>query len=360
LRLNGSTVSSTDKNHYRYLFNFNVYGVGYEGSTYRKTIILNFAGLRQYSHTSKSKKRWQLLQKLYKHYPSLKITEIHFAFDLPYWYHNLSFSPKKHLSQPRFKSTRYFDIRRKEPNVPVRDKDNIVIYDKCRKCQIARPLTRIELRLSREHLSNLTIGKDCIITSDLLQEKLAKKIERKLVNLHIKKGRRRVDRLIAPCPKERGIQAAMEYIKGDDSLLDHLLSHHTSEMKISSGLFADFAMQCKRVHAFQSMPHRLPKIKSYLNVLSPKEKHMIQSTISNYNKYDPDWYRELLREPTKRYRLVASDIDKALFLYQQGETQKDIASELGVSESQISRLFIKNGYRKLKDSQYYFGDVIVG
>ena len=294
-----------------------------------------------------------LLQQLYKKYPSLKIKELHFAFDLPYSYGDLTFSPTHHLTHPRFLSTKYFDARRKQPNVPVSKKDNIVIYDKCRKCKIASPLTRVELRLSREHLSDLKKDNGCIISSESLQEKLVKKIERKMVKLHIKKGRAKLDRLMGSAPKEMSIKAAMQYIRGDDSLLEYLLSHHTPELEFSSRAFSSFITKCKKARAFQSKPYLVPEVKTYLGSISPREKDMITDTISNYNKYDKLWYLKLLKEPTKTHRLSDSDKGEALFMYQLGETQKEIASELGVSESQISRLFKKQGIRMklIKDSR---------
>lgn len=293
-----------------------------------------------------------LLQQLYKRYPTLKITELHFAVDLPYWFSEIKVLPEKHLKHLKFKSTVYFDKRRKQSDGRVRNIDRFVIYDKTYKCLLSHPITRVELRLDREQLQDLNDSGNILIDEDL-QIKLISKIKRRFQEITLKKGRKKIKDLLA-CPMEEEVVSAMQYIRGDDSLLEYLMKHRTEDVERSSRLFLNFILQCKKYKAYNAKPQLAPEIRPYFNALSIEEQDMINHTISNYNKYDREWYLNTLRKPDGIYRLTQSHKEQALYLSQLGDTQKEIAYRFGVSETRISRLFTRQGMglRLMKDSHY--------
>ena len=277
----------------------------------------------------------------------MRITELHFAIDLPYWFGDIKVLPEVHLNHTRYRSSRYFDSRRKHFGDNVNGRDNIIIYDKTLKCKLSHSITRIEQRLSSQHLQDLKEENQCIITDELTQQKLSKKINRKFSDMIVKKGRAKLD-LITICSTVTAITIAMEYIKGDDSLLESLLSHRTPEVLESSKLFSRFIAECGKQKVYQQKPQLSPKMKPYLKSLSVREKMMLTKTVASY-KYNNKWYK-ILREPKKKIRLNQQDKDEALFLYELGNTQAEIAKELGVSESSISRLFSREGFYLIRDS----------
>lgn len=349
LHKNNTSISRIHEKSYGYEFSFNIDGIGYDGES-SNGIRLTMGGLREYKHTSRSEKRWKFLQYLYQNYSGLKITELHFAIDLPYWYSDITIAPKKYLKNlKQYPSTKYFDRRRKSYGGDVNGKDNIVIYDKSYKCKLSHPITRIEQRLSSQHLQDLKDDNKCIITDESAQLQLRRKINFKFSDMIVKKGRLKLD-LITICDKAKAIITAMEYVRGDSSLLEVLMSHRTSEVAESSELFSSFISECERQNVKQNKPQRSKKMQPYLKSLSPNERTMLNQTVRAY-KYNSTW-NEIIGKPKKRVRLAQEDTYKALFLYETGSTQAGIAKELGVSESRISRLFSKEGFRSLKNSHY--------
>lgn len=349
---------------------FNVGGVGYEGTHYTSPvrIELDFGAFRDYELQSTSVRRWRLLQTLYSHYKNhrFKITELHFAMDLPYRYDSIKVSPKKYVKLlALYPATKYFDARKKRSK---KSKDNFIIYDKCLKAHLAVALTRIELRLEDEELKKLMNNK-CIITDSTLQEELKRKIDHKFSDMIVKIGSHEIG-LRWQCDRLNAIVAAMEYIQGDDSLLEHLMFHHTDKITHSSKIFAKFLSECKK-QGIRHLKLRLPlKLKSYLSLLSHEDRQMLEETISNYYRYDRKWYQSEkflgVTVPRKRkYKRIDNlndrEKDKILTLYQQGTSMKEISKEVKVDTSTISRLFRDKKIRriKVKESRFAFGAVFV-
>lgn len=167
----------------------------------------------------------------------------------------------------------------------------------------------------------------------------------------IKKGLLTVD--MHTCDISNAIVAAMEYIKGDESLLEYLMSHRTNEIVKSSKIFAKFLSQCKS-HGIHQLRLRLPQsIMRYLSTLSGKERDLLEATIANYYSYDKKWYQDeeflgqSIAAQKRRYKQL-DDIGraKAQELFGQGISLKEIGIELGVSEATISRLFTKRWIRR--------------
>jgi hypothetical protein len=220
LRKYGSRIASShDLGGYNQTISFNFLGIGYEATVSfpHKTISIIAGGLREYRHDSRSKRRWLFLKTLYSDYPQLKITELHFAIDIPYWFDELKVEPKRYTNKHE-ESSLYFD-RRRTGTVPVQKlntRDDIIIYDKSWKCGLSLPMTRIELRLRPEQISTIT-SNGCIVENESLQEHLAAIITKKLRTLKIKKGRSTIR--LEKCDKHIAISIAMQYLQGDDSLL---------------------------------------------------------------------------------------------------------------------------------------------
>ncbi len=333
---------------------FNADGVGYEGTYHgsSKLIELNFGALREYNATSSSRKRWKLLQQIYAYYgdKQFKITELHFAVDLPYYYSSLSVTPKKYIKNTKYPSTKYFDTTVKRRESYSGKKDSFVIYDKCLKCHLSTPLTRIELRMEKDEIKRMIAG-NSLITDDGARASIINKIKIKFSAMIIKKGRIKIN-IDGACDTTEAITAAMEYIKGDNSLMEHLLSHRSEEITQSSQIFTKFLAQC-RIHNIYQLKMKLPQaIMPYLSTLSSKERDALEETISNYYKYDKKWsYDEKFLGQTmtrvrKYKRLDAMEIAKIEKLFGQGVSLKKIGIEFGVSESTISRLFRRRRIRR--------------
>jgi DNA invertase Pin-like site-specific DNA recombinase len=322
-------------------------------------IELDFGALRDYELQSVSARRWKFLQKLYNYYKNhkFKTTELHFAIDLPYWYDSIKISPKKYLKSSDYPSSKLFDTRKKGKKW---SKENIIIYDKCLKAHLAVPLTRIELRLESEELKKI-IGNRSIVTDSTLQEELKRKIDSKFRDIIVKKSSHEII-LRWSCDRLTAIIAAMEYLQGDDSLLEHLMSHHTDKITYSSKIFAKFLSECKKYGIYQLKPRLPSKLKLHLSTLSREDRKMLADTIANYYRYNRKWYQEeeFLGEavPHKRkYKRLDSlnEKEKAKIqtLYSQGVSIKRIGIEFGLSESAISRLFSRQSKRRayVKDSR---------
>jgi len=176
----------------------------------------------------------------------------------------------------------------------------------------------------------------------------------------IKKGRIKIN-TDDVCNTTEAFSAAMEYIKGDDSLMEYLLSHRSDKVVHSGKVFAGFLSECKK-QGLSQIKQRLPQeAKQYLVGLSSSDRKSLAETIANYYKYDKKWFYDekfLGRTTTRvrRYkRLDAIEIAKVEELFGQGVSLKRIGMKFGVSESTVSRLFDRIGVRRMymRDSLYH-------
>lgn len=127
--------------------------------------------------------------------------------------------------------------------------------------------------------------------------------------------------------------------------------HRTPEVMGISKLFNQFISECVKQNVYQHKPQLSPKMKQYFKSLSANERAMLTNTVSSF-KYNPKWH-ETFKKPIARKRLTTKDKEEALHLYEMGLTQADMTTELGVSESTISRVFFKNGIRLIVDSRVF-------
>jgi hypothetical protein len=337
-----------------------VNGVGYKGICYDSPvrIELNFSAFRDYVSYRAAIQRWKLLQEVYRYYRDkrFKITELHFAIDLPYPYCSIGIGPPKYLKSSKYPSTQYFDSRRKKE---TNSKHNIIIYDKSLKAHIAMPMTRLELRLEFEELKSLMAGQ-CLIVDAAVQEELKRKIDKKFNDMIVKKGSHEI-LLRWSCDRFDAITSVMEYLCGDDSLLEKLMAHHTAKIIHAHKIFTRFIDECKK-HKVYYLKQKLPlALKPYLMSLSAEDRQMIANTVENHYKCNRKWYvaEEFLGEniPNKRkYKRIDSlseeEMKEIQSLYEYGISMKDIGIKFGLSESAISRLFARQGKRRvyIKDS----------
>ena len=349
LNQNNSKISlASDIGAYNKEISFNFNGIGFNAilSIGNKTISIRVGALREYKYDSRSKRRWQFLQTLYQYYPQLKITELHFATDVPYWFSKLKILPKRYTKLYE-KSSVYFDIRRdKLPvNEKLKTKDDTIIYDKSWKCGLLLPMTRIELRLRREQFTKI-INEGSIITEAPLQEKLSALIGKKLAPLQLKKSRGTVR--LDECDRNKSIAIAMQFIQGDDSLLPLLLEDRTDEITESSRLFHIFIVQyCKLVKPRQNlMTHK--QIKWIADNLEGKKKIQFQEMLKNFKHYNKGKWCKTSTNKTKSLRLTGEDKERVVEMSFQGMTMSDIGEELGVSEATISRVLKKYGIRRVR------------
>ena len=341
----GSKISSiSDLGGYNKKISFNFNGIGYDAivSTGKKTIGIMVGALREYKHDSRSERRWKFLQMLYKHYPKLRITELHFAIDIPYWFNDLQVGPSNYIYRS-MKSTIYFDARRArlKSNEKLKSKDNIVIYDKSWKCGLAIPLSRIELRADSSYLGNIANG---LVADTAVQQELLRKIDKKFRTLKIKKGRGTVR--IDACNKSKPLAVAMQYLEGDDSLLPLLLEHRIQETTDSSRLFNRFlAIYCSLANPRKKLiGHR--DIRLLHDELSAKEKSDFKLMLNNIKNYDKDSLCKNIRKSKRRLL----ELDKRLIeeMSFTGMAMADIAEEFGVSESTVSRVLKYRGIRRVR------------
>jgi DNA-binding CsgD family transcriptional regulator len=299
-----------------------------------KTISIIAGGLREYRHDSRSKRKWLFLNTLYSDYSQLKITELHFAIDIPYWIDELKVEPKRYTG--KYKSTYYFDRRRTNDTTstkrPITD-DDIIIYDKSWKCGLSLPMTRIELRLRPEQI-NTIVSKGCIVENESLQEHLAAIITKKLRTLKIKKGRSTIR--LEKCDKHIAISIAMQYLQGDDSLLSLLLVHRSESIILSSKLFN------KYIRDSSLYQRRLNRTDDY----NTKERIQLVQMQKHFRKYDINSKKH--RNPLRRKRLSDEEIKILVEMSYQGMTMSEIGSKLGVSESTVSRILKRTGIRRVK------------
>ena len=346
-KYNGSFGRIISRTEWQTKFSFNFYNFNYEG-TYNKgakKLVIRVGALTQYNDTSKAYRRWVLLQYLCSHYTSfLNINELHLAVDIPYRFADINVSPASSVYQPSFRSSKYFDSKRTSKASLGRN-DDFVIYDKCRKCRIGVPLTRIELRLK-------TAASDNIIYDVAAQERIATKIKKKFKDIKVKKSRSLVRH--NRCEWEQVIADAMRFITIDSSMYKSTLKHRDDEIAETAAVFKSFMKFCKDNHIYSAKPQSIVKSKPFLNSLSPQERNMINTTIASYNAYDKKWYKDSrfkMNSELKVKKLTAELMDEILFMSQLGQTQASISKELNVSESTISRALKKRGRRvKLKDS----------
>ena len=326
----GKIQSQTD---WQTKFSFNFFNFNYEGTYNRgaKRLSIRVGALTQYSDTSKAYRRWVLLRHLCSYYTtSLNINELHLAVDIPYRYADINVSPANSVYHPSFRSTKYFDNKRVSGAALGRD-DDFVIYDKCRKCRIGIPLTRIELRLK-------TVASDDIIYDASVQERIATKISKKYKDIKIKKSRSSVR--LNSCEWEQVIADAMRFITIDSSMYKSTLKHRDEEIAKSATVFKSFMRFCKDNHIYSAKPQSMAKAKTFLNSLTPQERHMLSTTIVSYNAYDKKWYKDprfRMKDTQTIKRLTPELRDEILFMIQTGQTQASIAEEFNVSESTISR-----------------------
>jgi len=340
---------SQDKWHIAFSFHYR--NSNLEGSYNRgaKRLILKVGGLTQYSDTSKSFERWSLLQALTYHYgESLRINEVHFAVDVPYRFADISIYPEEKVYRPQYPSVIYFDSKRK-PGMKLNRDDDFVIYDKCRKCRIGRPLTRIELRL-KDIDGNL-------LNDPSSQSKTANRVKKKFKYITIKKNRSIIR--VGQCDWKQVLGNAMGYIGNDESLYRQVFGHRNDEIEKSGEVFKAFMTYCRQKHIFSSKPQTSPKAKPFLRELTPQQRQMLNHTIASYNAYDKKWYQDqrfkMKSEAPVRTRLTDELKDEILFMIQQGQTQVSIAEELNVSEATVSRWLsqiLRRRKVKLKDSVY--------
>ncbi len=342
----GSFGNYLTKTKFETKFTFNINSLNLEGKYNHgaKRLILKIGALTQYSDTSRAYGRWSLLQMLYRHYTSaLSVNELHFAVDLPYYYSEIDIKPEDCVYRPSFRSTRYFDTRRGQGK-KLKSIDSFVIYDKCRKCRIGIPLTRIELRLKLNKSDILDI-----FSSTTTQQKIANKINKKFNEIRIQKGRSYIR--LNSCSWYETISIAMNFIV---DITQHIsvLMHRTEEVWHTGEVFKDFMKFCAQNHIYSAKPQKTAKTKPYLAQLLPQERQMLNRTIASYNAYDSKWYRD------RRFRMKNEEIatkltdklkEEILFLVQNGQTQSSIAEELNVSESTISRWL--DGYVRIRDSR---------
>lgn len=338
-------------------FNFRYRELLYDGTYYRsvKRLVVRIGALTQYKDTSKSITHWSLLQRLVYHYGnSVDINEMHFAVDIPYRYADVSIKPAEFVSQPQsYPSTKYFDTSRKthEEKSPVHD---FVIYDKCRKCRLAVPLTRIELRLKFPPSTH-------ILRDETARKKLANKVHRKFAKMKIKVGRGTVR--TNQCDWSEVLENAIKYIKSDDKIWERIFSHRQHEVAESSTTFKSFMQHCAKNHIYTNKPHLHTLGQSYLQSISPKHRIQIHETITGYNAYDKDWYKDNAfgLKLKKRARWTDEGVrDYVLFSLIQGKSQANIAEELDISDSTLSKWL--HGYARVEDSKFmnlfHFNSVI--
>ena len=345
-KYDGSFGRIISKTEWQTRFSFNFYNFNYEGTYNRgaKRLSIRVGALTQYSDTSKAYRRWVLLQHLCSYYmSSLNINELHLAVDIPYRYADINISPTSSVYQPRFLSSKYFDSKRSSRASLGRD-DDFVIYDKCRKCRIGIPLTRIELRLK-------TLASDDIIYDTATQEKIATKIKKKFKDIKVKKSRSFVR--LSSCKWEQVIADAMRFITIDSSMYKSTLKHRDEEIAKTGLVFKSYMKFCKYNHIYSAKPQNVAKSQSFLTNLSPQERHMLNTTIASYNAYDKKWYKDSrfrMKVEHTRKRLTIELKEEILFMLELGQTQASIAEELNVSESTISRWL--DGYVRLRDSKF--------
>jgi DNA-binding NarL/FixJ family response regulator len=345
-KYDGSFGRIISKTEWQTRFSFNFYNFNYEGTYNRgaKRLSIRVGALTQYSDTSKAYRRWVLLQHLCSYYTSsLNINELHLAVDIPYRYADINISPASSVYQPRFLSSKYFDSKRSSRASLGRD-DDFVIYDKCRKCRIGIPLTRIELRLK-------TLASDDIIYDADTQKKIATKIKKKFKDIKVKKSRSIVK--LSSCEWEQVISDAIRFITIDSSMYKSTLKHRDEEIAKTGLVFKSYMKFCKDNHIYSAKPQNVAKSQSFLTNLSPQERHMLNTTIASYNAYDKKWYKDsrfMMKVEHTRKRLTIELKEEILFMLELGQTQASIAEELNVSESTISRWL--DGYVKLRDSKF--------
>jgi DNA-binding NarL/FixJ family response regulator len=205
-------------------------------------------------------------------------------------------------------------------------------------------LTRIELRLK-------TLASDDIIYDADTQKKIATKIKKKFKDIKVKKSRSIVK--LSSCEWEQVISDAIRFITIDSSMYKSTLKHRNEEIVNTGLVFKSYMKFCKDNHIYSAKPQNVAKSQSFLTNLSPKERHMLNTTIASYNAYDKKWYKDsrfrMKVEHTKK-RLTIELKEEILFMLELGQTQASIAEELNVSESTISRWL--DGYVKLRDSKF--------
>ena len=345
-KYDGSFGRVISKTEWQTQFSFNFYSFNYEGTYNRgaKRLSIRVGALTQYGDTSKAYRRWVLLQHLCFHYTeSLNINELHLAVDIPYRYADITVSPDSSVYQPSFRSTKYFDSMR-IPEASLGRDDDFVIYDKCRKCRIGVPLTRIELRLK-------TAGSDDIIYDTDTQEKIAAKITKKYKDIKIRNRRSSIR--LNKCTWEQVIADAMRFIIEDDSMYKSTLKHRDERIAETATVFKSFMKFCRDNNIYSAKPQNISKAKPFLKLLTPQEHHMLNTTIASYNAYDRKWYKDtrfrMKDNKVNRVRLTDEIKDEILFMVQLGQTQASIAEELNVSGSTVSRWL--DSYVRLRDSK---------
>lgn len=217
-------------------------------------------------------------------------------------------------------------------------------------------MTRIELRLKKDVV--LTIAKsDSIITSEAAQDRLLSQIDAEFSKVTVKVKRGKIN-LLTACDKQRALVGAMEYIRGDESLLPFLMSHRSSEVLASAKLWKSFISKSKKEGLFQSKPQLSPKLKPYLSSLSPREILSINHVIANYNSYDRKWYSRKLLPPEKRshQKLIEKDLTPIMASRKTGVSLSKIGTKYSVTGSAIGQYLKKRGvrYHKIKSSPYLF------
>ena len=325
-------------------FTFRYKGLRYEGTYHRSVqrIIVRVGGLTQYKETSRFITHWSLLQLLVHHYGNdIDINKVHFALDIPYRYTDVSIRPAKYVSQTGYSSSKYFDASRRKSRKGFNQHD-FIIYDKCRKCQLTVPLTRIELRIKVSPSEN-------ILRDTAARGKLAKKVHRKFAEMKIKVGRGTVK--TNRCDWNEALEDAINYIKSDESAWKRMFSHRQEEITETSAIFRKFMRYCAQNNIYTYKPHLHKKGRSYLQSLKPQQRVQIQQTITGYNAYDKDWYKDPAFGLKKKVRWKDKWVrDHVLFSLTLGETQSSIAEELGILESTLSRWL--NGYVKIRDTKF--------
>ena len=268
---------------------------------------------------------------------------MHFSVDLPYRYADIVIHPQDRVYHPsQFPQTKYFDTTKRITR--GKNRHDFVIYDKCRKCRLATPLTRIELRMNLPTDSRK-------LDDAAIRQKIAKKVSSKFID--IKAIRKRHIIPFNRCDWEQVITNVILYIEGHENLWRSIFSHRTDEITHSSELFRGCLSFCREKGIFSNKPQLSDSFKEFSQTLTAKQRHMINQTIASYNAYDRHWHEDFGNfglAPSKKTRLNASVYDRILFWASIGETHADIARELNVSESTISRWL--GGHVRLRKSQY--------
>jgi len=265
---------------------------------------------------------------------------LHLAVDIAYRFADINVNPESSVYQPSFRSSKYFDSKRTSKASLGRN-DDFVIYDKCRKCRIGVPLTRIELRFK-------TAASDNIIYDVAVQEKIATKIKKKFKDIKVKKGRSLVRH--NKCEWEQVIADAMRFITIDSSMYKSTLKHRDDEIAETATIFKSFMKFCNDRNIYSAKPQNIAKTKPFLDSLSPQERNMINTTIASYNAYDKKWYQDprfKMKKVQAIKRLTLELREEILFMIQLGQTQASISEELNVSESTISRIVNKTHAKRM-------------